>query len=125
MHAEFTIRAAKAGVHVLCEKPMAVTAAECRRMIAACRTAGVKLMVAYRLHFEALNLSAIEMARSGQLGELKYFNSSFSMRVRRGDIRTRAGIRRRHAVRHRRLLHQRRAKPVPGRADARLGDDRQ
>ena len=89
MHAEFTIRAAKAGVHVLCEKPLAVTAAECRRMIAACRTAGVKLMVAYRLHFETLNLSAIDMARSGRLGELKYFNSSFSMRVRRGDIRTR------------------------------------
>ena len=61
---------------------------ECRRMIAACRRADVKLMVAYRLHFEALNLSAIELARSGQLGDLKFFNSSFSMRVRRGDIRT-------------------------------------
>ena len=57
-------------------------------MIAACRKADVKLMVAYRLHFETLNLSAIEMARSGQLGDLKYFNSSFSMTVRRGDIRT-------------------------------------
>ena len=88
MHADYTIRAAKAGVHVLCEKPMAVTAADCRRMIEACRRADVKLMVAYRLHFEALNLSAIETARRGQLGDLKYFNSTFSMRVRRGDIRT-------------------------------------
>ena len=88
MHAEYTVRAANAGVHVLCEKPMAVTAAECRRMITACRRADVKLMVAYRLHFEALNLSAIELARSGRLGDLKYFNSSFSMRVRPGDIRT-------------------------------------
>jgi glucose-fructose oxidoreductase len=88
MHADFTIRAARAGVHVLCEKPMAVTAEECRQMIAACRRARVKLMIAYRLHFESLNLSAIDLARSGRLGELKFFNSSFSMKVRRGDIRT-------------------------------------
>ena len=88
MHAEYTIRAARAGVHVLCEKPMAVTVAECRKMIAACRTAGVKLMIAYRLHFETLTVDTIEIARRGRLGDLKYFNSSFSMRVRRGDIRT-------------------------------------
>src|SRR5207248_4586164 len=88
MHADYTIRAARAGVHVLCEKPMAVTATECRQMIAACRRAKVKLMIAYRLHFETLNLSAIDLARSGRLGELKFFNSSFSMTVRRGDIRT-------------------------------------
>jgi glucose-fructose oxidoreductase len=88
MHAEYTLRAARAGVHVLCEKPLAVTADECRQMIRACRTARVKLMVAYRLHFEALNLAAVELARTGRLGELKYFNSSFSMKVRRGDIRT-------------------------------------
>src|SRR6187401_1899006 len=88
MHAEYTIRAAKAGVHVLCEKPMAVTVDECRRMIAACRKADVKLMIAYRLHFETLNLAAIDIARRGDLGDLKYFNSSFSMTVRRGDIRT-------------------------------------
>ena len=88
MHAEYTVRAAKAGVHVLCEKPMAVTVRECRRMIAACRRAQVKFMVAYRLHFETLNISAMEVARRGQLGELKFFTSSFSMTVRRGDIRT-------------------------------------
>ena len=45
-------------------------------------------MIAYRLHFETLNISAMEMARRGQLGQLKYFTSSFSMTVRRGDIRT-------------------------------------
>ena len=88
MHAEYAIRAARAGVHVLCEKPMAVTVEECRQMISACRKAKVKLMIAYRLHFEGLNLAAIDIARSGQLGALKFFNSSFSMRVRRGDIRT-------------------------------------
>ena len=88
MHAEYTIRAARAGVHVLCEKPMAVTTDECRRMIKACRQADVKLMIAYRLHFEGLNLAAMDLARRGRLGTLKYFNSSFSMTVRRGDIRT-------------------------------------
>ena len=88
MHAEYTVRAAKAGVHVLCEKPMAVTVRECQRMIAACRSARVKLMIAYRLHFETLNISAMEMARRGQLGRLKFFTSSFSITVRRGDIRT-------------------------------------
>jgi glucose-fructose oxidoreductase len=88
MHAEYTIRAARAGVHVLCEKPMATTVEECRQMIAACRGARVKLMIAYRLHFETLNLEAMDVARSGRLGELKFFNSSFSMTVRRGDIRT-------------------------------------
>ena len=88
MHAEYTIRAARTGVHVLCEKPMAVTVDECRRMIAACRKSKVKLMIAYRLHFETLNLAAMDLARRGKLGDLKFFNSSFSMTVRRGDIRT-------------------------------------
>jgi predicted dehydrogenase len=88
MHAEYTVRAAKAGVHVLCEKPMAVTVRECQQMIAACRQARVKLMIAYRLHFETVNLSAMDLARRGELGDLKFFTSSFSMRVRRGDIRT-------------------------------------
>jgi len=78
MHAEYAIRAARAGVHVLCEKPMAVTVQECRQMISACRKARVKLMIAYRLHFEGLNLAAIDIARSGQLGTLKFFNSSFA-----------------------------------------------
>jgi predicted dehydrogenase len=88
MHAEYTIRAARAGVHVLCEKPMAVTVEECEQMIAACRSANVKLMIAYRLHFETLNLAAIDLVRQGKLGELKFFNSSFSLTVRPGDIRT-------------------------------------
>jgi predicted dehydrogenase len=88
LHAEYTIRAAEAGVHVLCEKPMAVTEQECERMIEACAAHRVKLMVAYRLHFEEVNLRAVDMVRRGRIGEPKYFNSSFSMTVRRGDIRT-------------------------------------
>ena len=89
LHAEYTIRAANVGVHVLCEKPLAVTADDCERMIDACRKNRVRLMVAYRLHFEEINLSAIDLVRRGRIGEPKYFNSSFSMTVRPGDIRTR------------------------------------
>jgi glucose-fructose oxidoreductase len=88
MHAEYTIRAANAGVHVLCEKPMAVTAGDCERMIEACRVNGVKLMVAYRLHFEEINLRGVELVRRGRIGQPRFFNSSFSMTVRDGDIRT-------------------------------------
>jgi glucose-fructose oxidoreductase len=88
MHAEYTIRAARAGVHVLCEKPMAVTVEECRQMIAVCRRHRVRLMIAYRLHFEEINLRVVDLVRRGRIGEPKYFNSSFSMTVRPGDIRT-------------------------------------
>jgi predicted dehydrogenase len=87
MHREFAERAAKAGVHVLCEKPMAVTEEECQSMIAACAGNSVKLMIAYRLHFEPANLRAIEIVKSGQIGEPKYFNSSFSLPVIEGNIR--------------------------------------
>jgi glucose-fructose oxidoreductase len=92
MHAEYTIRAAKAGVHVLCEKPMAVTVAECQRMIDACRKNRVKLMIAYRLHFEEINLRAVDLVRRGRIGEPKFFNSSFAMTVRAGDIRTKKAM---------------------------------
>ena len=65
MHAEYTVRAAKAGKHVMCEKPMAVSVAECEAMIAACKAAGRKLMIGYRCHFEAYNLEAMRLARTG------------------------------------------------------------
>ena len=75
MHAEYTIRAAKAGKHVMCEKPMAISSAECEAMIAACKQADKKLMIGYRCHFEATNLEAIRRARSGEIGKLRYFRS--------------------------------------------------
>ena len=75
MHAEYTIRAAKAGKHVLCEKPMAISSSECETMIAACRQAGKKLMIGYRCHFEATNLEARRRARAGEIGKLRYFRS--------------------------------------------------
>ncbi|HJS76077.1 MAG TPA: Gfo/Idh/MocA family oxidoreductase, partial [Burkholderiales bacterium] len=69
LHCDYAVRAARAGVHVLVEKPMALTEEECERMIHAAREAGIKLMVAYRLHFERANLEAGEIARSGRMGE--------------------------------------------------------
>jgi glucose-fructose oxidoreductase len=92
LHAEYTIRAANAGVHVLCEKPMAVTAGECEQMIEACRENKVKLMIAYRLHFEEVNLKVVDLVRSGRIGEPKFFNSSFSMTVKADDIRTKKDL---------------------------------
>src|ERR1019366_79105 len=68
MHAEYTIRAAKAGKHVLCEKPMEISSARCVQMIDACRTARVKLMIAYRLYYEPTHIKALEIIRSGKLG---------------------------------------------------------
>jgi predicted dehydrogenase len=72
MHCEYTVRAVRAGVHVLCEKPMAVTAEECEQMIAAAKHARKKLMIGYRLHFEEANLKAIEIVRSGRLASRGY-----------------------------------------------------
>jgi glucose-fructose oxidoreductase len=88
-HADFAIRAAKAGVHVLTEKPMALTPHQCRKMIAACRRHGVKLMVGYRLHFEPANLAAIAAVQGGRIGEPRFFSSTFTMQVKPGGIRTR------------------------------------
>ncbi len=87
MHCDFTIRAARQGVHVLCEKPMAITNDECARMIRTTDEERVKLMIAYRLHFNPANLIAVEVAQSGRLGALRHFESVFSMNVKAGDIR--------------------------------------
>jgi predicted dehydrogenase len=92
MHAEYTARAAQAGVHVLCEKPMATNEADCRRMITACDDAGVRLMIAYRLHFEPANLEAIRVVKSGRLGEPRFFSSDFSYQVKEDNIRTQAEL---------------------------------
>jgi predicted dehydrogenase len=86
-HREWTLRAARAGLHVLCEKPMAVTARECEQMVRATEAAKVKLMIAYRLHFERTNLQAAQVARAGKLGALRFFSSDFSMQVRPKNVR--------------------------------------
>jgi predicted dehydrogenase len=78
MHAEFTIRAARAGKHVLCEKPMAVSVEESERMIEACDAARVKLMLGYRSQYEPMDRALIKMLREGQLGRPRHFISSNS-----------------------------------------------
>ena len=89
-HVDFAVRCARGGVHVLCEKPLAVTEEECRRMIDACRENGVKLMTAYRLHFEESNLAAVKLIEQGKIGDLRFFSSTFAYQVRPGNIRTSA-----------------------------------
>lgn len=87
LHREFAVRAAAAGVHVLCEKPMAVTSEDCQAMIEAAKQNHAKLMIAYRLHFEAGNLEAIQLANSGKLGDLRIFTSEFAQQVAEGNVR--------------------------------------
>ncbi len=87
LHRDYTVRAANAGIHILCEKPMAVTVDECEAMIQAAEDNQVKLMIAYRLHFETANLQAIETVRSGKLGEVRIFNSIFTQQTAAGNIR--------------------------------------
>ena len=69
LHAEYTIRALKAGKHVLCEKPMASTVADAEAMVAAAKAANRKLMIAYRCQYEPLNVEAMRRVRSGELGK--------------------------------------------------------
>lgn len=72
LHREFTVRAAKAGKHVLCEKPMATSAADCQAMIDACKAAKRLLMIAYRIQYEPLNRQVMAWVRKGSvLGKIK------------------------------------------------------
>lgn len=87
MHAEYTIRAAKAGKHVLCEKPMANTVADCEAMIAACRAADRKLMIAYRLQYEPNTLHTVELLRQGYAGKLMELNCNFGFNEKLGEWR--------------------------------------
>lgn len=87
LHCEYTVRAARHGVHVLCEKPMAVTEEDCERMRHACEAGGAKLMIAYRLHLDPANVESVRLARD-RLGELRWFSAVFSEPVEPGNIRT-------------------------------------
>ncbi len=92
MHAEYTIRAAKAGKHVLCEKPMAISSAECRAMIDACRKANVKLMIAYRVHYDPIWLKVRDLARSGAIGEIQGFQGGFYGQKQAGEWRLKRAL---------------------------------
>lgn len=87
MHAEYTIRALKAGKHVLCEKPLSATVDEARQMCAAAKETGKQLMTAYRLHYEPFNLKAMELLRSGQLGKIRLIETQNGQNVEAPNIR--------------------------------------
>lgn len=78
MHAEYVIRGAKTGKHILCEKPMAVSAKECELMIEACKKAQVKLMIAYRIQYEPYNRLVRDMVRENKFGKPKYIQAQNS-----------------------------------------------
>jgi predicted dehydrogenase len=78
LHCEYAVEAARAGVHVLCEPPMAVTADECRRMIRACQTNRVRLMIAYRLAVRPSMLRALALIGAGEIGVPKTFSADLT-----------------------------------------------
>lgn len=81
MHAEYVIRAAKAGKHVICEKPMALSVSDCDKMIAACHEAGKMLSIGYRLHFEPYNLEMARLGSEKQLGAIKKMSAGFGFPI--------------------------------------------
>jgi glucose-fructose oxidoreductase len=81
MHCDYAVEAARAGVHVLCERPMAVMADECRRMIRTAQTNRVKLMIAYRLQFHPAHARALELVRGGAIGTPKTLSTDFTTRI--------------------------------------------
>lgn len=84
LHPEFVARAATAGKHVICEKPMAITVGECEVMIAACRQAGVKLSVGYRLHFDPFNREMMRLSQEHVYGRVKKIFASHGLRDAKG-----------------------------------------
>jgi predicted dehydrogenase len=92
MHLAYAEAAANAGIHILCEKPMALHEKECEDIITVVENAGVKFMVAYRLHFERGNLNAIDVVNSGKIGEPRIFTSVFSQQVKEGNSRLKKDV---------------------------------
>lgn len=80
-HEEFVVPALRAGIHVLCEKPLEISVAKCRAILAAEEDAKAKLMVAYRLHFEPATLDLVQRIRSGEIGEVHAFTATFAQMV--------------------------------------------
>ncbi len=81
MHAEYTIRAAEAGKHVICEKPMATSVEDCQRMIDACKKNNVMLSIGYRLHYEPYNRHIMEIGQQEKFGPVKKIDASNSFRL--------------------------------------------
>ena len=81
MHKEFVIRTAKAGKHVITEKPMATSVADCKEMIKACKDANVQLAVGYRLHYEPFNLEINKYGREKVFGQVRLIEASFGFHI--------------------------------------------
>lgn len=91
-HRAFAEPAARAKVHVLCEKPLAYSVADARAIYNSCQKHKVRLMTAYRLHFEEGNLAAIAAVHSGQIGEARLFTSVHTMQVAADNVRLDASL---------------------------------
>ena len=91
-HVDFAVRALDAGLHLLLEKPMAVSVAQCERIVAASHRSGAKLMVSYRLHHEPGFLDAMRTIRSGDFGQIRMFNSTFSRQLNPSNHRAKHGF---------------------------------
>jgi predicted dehydrogenase len=89
LHAEWTVRSAEHGKHVLCEKPMAPTVAECEQMVAACRQAGVTFMEGFMYRFHPQHARVRSLIAAGMIGEVRLMRASFCVRMQRprSDIR--------------------------------------
>lgn len=81
LHKSQVIRVAKAGKHAICEKPMALNAIEGKEMVDACKKANVKLLVGYRMHFEAKTLEILRMRRENELGKVLFFQGLCGFRI--------------------------------------------
>lgn len=81
MHKEFVLRAARAGKHIICEKPLSLTSEDCEEMIRECQENNVQLSVGYRLHFEPYNLEAMTMAQSEKFGRVKHIKAGFGFNI--------------------------------------------
>ncbi|HVF96829.1 MAG TPA: Gfo/Idh/MocA family oxidoreductase, partial [Flavisolibacter sp.] len=84
LHAEYVVRAARAGKHVICEKPMAITVEDCDRMIAACKEAGKMLSVGYRLHFEPHNKEIMRIGQQKVFGAVKLIKAGHGLKYTSG-----------------------------------------
>ncbi len=78
MHADFTVRAANAGKHVLCEKPMATTVSDCKKMIEACEKKNVHLSIGYRLHYDPIHNYLIKLVKEKAFGEITKITTDFT-----------------------------------------------
>lgn len=93
LHKEWTIKAAEHGKHVLCEKPVALNAAEAREMIAACQANGVQFMEAFMYRYTARTQAVVDVLRRGDLGDIKFIHSQFRFLLNRpGDVRRNAEL---------------------------------